>query len=159
MKRWFRPIAYSLILILAALAVFGGEAPHDPVLVEPSISRQTSKADPVGPDFARLRDRRREVLPSSLFTVEAIAPVVVPPPAAVTVAPSVPDVKVLGWMLSDSTPYVFVEWSGDSYTLKPTESVGDTYRFERVEAGFADFTYLPTGETRRYTVSDPALLD
>lgn len=159
MKRWFRPIAYSLILILSAMAVFGGDIPADTVLVRPSVARQTLQARPAEPGLTTLHERSRDALPSNLFMVESIASVTPPPPVPVVVAPSTPDIKVLGWMLSDSVPYVFVEWGGESHTLEPTESVGDAYRFERVEAGFADFTYLPSGEIRRYTVSDPGLLD
>jgi hypothetical protein len=85
-----------------------------------------------------------------------------PPPAPASSAPQaapIPDIKVLGWMQSDTGPDVFVEWNGESHTLKPAESVGDAYRFDRIDAGLAEFTYLPTGESRRYPVSDPALLD
>jgi len=62
-------------------------------------------------------------------------------------------------MQSGLVPYVFVEWSGASYTLKRSEIVEDLYRFEEIGGGFASFTYLPTGESRRYAVSDPALLE
>lgn len=162
MKRWFRPVAYSLILLLLALAVFGGSPPAegaDESIVHPLAGRPLRET-PAPTDFDPVRERGAESWSADLFAVparpvEAAPPVVEAPPAP----PPPPDIKVLGWMRSGDVPHVFVEWAGDSYTLKPAESVGDAFRFDRIEAGSADFTHLPTGEARRYPVSDPALLE
>jgi len=169
-KRWFRPIAYSTIVGLAALALFGGESPAD------TAPAGTASASQVAPVVQRPRgqvgERRRvqalplvrqrdgDAFPAALFAADALPS---PPPAptapvAPTEAPPA-DLKVLGWMQSGQVPFVFVEWNGTSYTLQRSELVEDAYRFDEIGGGFASFTYLPTGESRRYAVSDPALLE
>lgn len=163
MKRWFRPVAYSLILLLLALAVFGGSPPAegaDESIVRPIAARPLRDAQESA-GFDPLRARIAEAWSADLFAVPARAVEAPPPQVAEAPAapPPAPDIKVLGWMRSDDVPHVFVEWAGESHTLKPSESVGDAYRFDRLEAGSADFTHLPTGEPRRYPVSDPALLE
>ena len=161
MKRWFRPVAYSIVLALLGLAVFGGSAPADgadEAIVQPAPQRAARDAQaPVAIDPVR---ERRIAWSANLFGVAPRPVEAAPPPVEVPpTPPAIPDIKVLGWMLSESVPHVFVAWGEESYTLKPSEAVGEAYRFDRIDAGFADFTYLPSGETRRYTVSDPALLE
>jgi hypothetical protein len=165
MKRWFRPLAYSIIAVLAAVAVFGGKAPADASIVEPASAHRDARPSrratgTVAPSPLTTVRARRPGLPTDLFVVDRPAPppTTAPEIVAPVTAPT-PEIKVLGWMQSESGPFVFVQWNNESYTLKPTESVDAAYRFDRVEAGFADFTYLPTGESRRYTVRDPALFD
>jgi hypothetical protein len=58
-------------------------------------------------------------------------------------------------MLSESAPYAFVEWDGTSYSLMPEQTVEDVFRFDSISDGLANFTYLPTGETRQYPVNNP----
>jgi hypothetical protein len=60
-------------------------------------------------------------------------------------------------MLADAAPTVFVAYGNENYTLAPAQSVQGIYRFDKIGGGQAVFTYLPTGETRQYAVSDPAL--
>jgi hypothetical protein len=165
MKLGFRPVAYSTIAVLVAVAVFGGDTPADASIVEPVARRvesgtTTSAGTTSGVALTAVRKRRGQPLPAHLFTLDRpelpLAPTTQP---NAPVAPAVSDIKVLGWMQSEDGPFVFVEWNNESYTLKPGEPVEEAYRFDRIEAGFADFTYLPTGESRRYTVRDPALLE
>ncbi|UTA52656.1 hypothetical protein L3D22_09570 [Lysobacter soli] len=166
MRRHFRAIAYSLIAVLAALALFGGESPADttvaaPVRVHANKSNARAERAPEG-ELPSLRQRGSEAFPVALFAADAMvptAPAIAPPaPAPPIEAPSA-DLKVLGWMQSGAVPFVFVEWNGTSYTLRQTEIVEEQYRFDEIGGGFASFTYLPTGESRRYAVSDPALME
>jgi hypothetical protein len=76
--------------------------------------------------------------------------------AAAPVEAPVPEIKVLGWLESDGVPQVFVEFGGDTAALTPGQMAGDVYRFDAIGAGKARFTYLPTGATREFEVSDPA---
>lgn len=163
MKRYLRPIAYSTIVVLAALALFGGQAPADTATVEAVEARPRS---PVAraerkSELPAVREREDDAFPVALFTADAAlpAPAVVSPAPAAPVSNAPADLKVLGWMQSGSVPHVFVEWSDTSYTLKQTDTIENLYRFDEIGGGFANFTYLPTGESRRYAVSDPALLE
>lgn len=106
-----------------------------------------------------IRGRRASSVTLDLFTSPDP-----PPPVAPTLAPVVvqspappPEVRVLGWMSSGSRPYVFVEWENENYSLLPTQTLGDAYRFDGIENGVAGFTYLPDGTTRQYAVSDVTL--
>lgn len=163
MKRYFRPLSYSVIAVLAALAIFG-EAPADlPHAVEPSRrATEPQSASSSARTLPLIEDRPELALSSNLFGIDperapAPAQVMLPPVEAAPPA----EILVLGWMLSGSgtKPQVFVSWNNDHYTLSPSESVGDTYRFDQIGGGFADFTYLPTGEPRQYAVSDPAVIE
>ncbi|GAB3094114.1 hypothetical protein [Lysobacter terrae] len=161
MKRWFRPLAYSCIAVLALLAIFGGKAPADATLVEAVRPRSSARhTQAPATQQAALRERRHQHLSAELFATPAPT-VSLPPPAQATapVAPPVPEIKVLGWMQSETGPSVFVEFNGENYSLKPAESLDNAYRLDRVEAGFAYFTYVPTGDSRRYPVRDPALIE
>lgn len=160
LKRWSRPIAYSLILVLGVLAVFGDEgSPHGDTVVQAAPVR-VEHGGGSGPSLPALSQREATPFPQELFVADPVpqpptlAPVVEPTPAP---APKEP--KILGWMLSEAVPYVFVDWEGASHTLKPSETLDDAYRFDGIDDGFADFTHLPTGQTRQYVVTDPALLD
>lgn len=163
MKRWFRPIAYSIILILVGLAVFSkppptvgaenGGAAHD-AATRPSLA---APATPLA--TAALRPRSNEELATGLFAASRAAPPPVPAAPAPVAADPPKDLKILGWMQSDAVPYVFVEYNGESYTLSPTQTVDDVYRFDKIGNGLAEFTYLPTNQPRQYTVSDPTVLE
>lgn len=159
MKRWFRPLAYSVILALGLLAIFGGKAPADTSAPDRGSPRRTAVAPAHGQPLPTLHQRDQAVFPAALFAVDPAPPLPPPQPPEPAPPPAPAEVKVLGWMMSESVPYVFVEWNDASYTLKREESVGDVYRFDDIGGGFADFTYLPTGEGRRYAVRDPALLE
>lgn len=162
MKRWFRPVAWSIILVLLALALFGGER-SDPsaavALVAPT--HRPPPGAPVAPAKPAALPAR-SAISTALFEADTVveaapAPAVsvapVPPPAVVS------DLKVLGWMQSDGETIVFVEYAGQTYTLSPLQVAGGAYRFEQIGAGQASFTFLPTGEARQYAVSDPAVLE
>lgn len=164
MKRWFRPVAYSLVLGLAWLAIFG-DAPADvPVAAPADVA--TLHAMPAAGDLdprataPAILKRRGGAWAPTLFAVShkavvAVAPVemMAPPPAPLA------DIKILGWMQTEAQPHVFIEWNSESYTLTPTQSADEVYRFDGIGGGIANFTYLPTGETRTYAVSDPALIE
>lgn len=164
MRRWFRPVAYSLIALLGALAIFGKppvEA-NDEATVQPlrtaSPSRRINRATEAT-TASVLRTRDTDSMLVDLFDGVAEAESVAAQPAA-DVAPAVappPELKILGWMESGGLPTVFVQYANESYTLTPSQSVDGVFRFEKIGGGQAEFTYLPTGESRQYAVSDPAL--
>jgi hypothetical protein len=84
-----------------------------------------------------------------------------PPPApveeAAPVEAPIPELKVLGWLEAGGEPQVFVELGGETSALTPGQLAGDAFRFDSLGAGLARFTYLPTGATREFAVSDPAV--
>lgn len=157
MKRHFRPAAYTVtvIALLVALLIREPDASFQVVHATPRNASPPRAAD--SPDVPRLARRPTAALSPRLFATraKAVELQVEQIDAIPVMAPE--DIKVLGWMLSDVDPYIFVDWQDENYTLSPSQSVGDTYRFDRIGGGFADFTYLPTGATRQYAVSDPAL--
>jgi len=168
MKRWFRPVAYSLIAVLVALAVFGPApdsaaddfvraAPREPVAT-PGASTNVDAAPPgdVAAPLPALRPRGDDGFARDLFAAPPPPPAPAPVEAAAPVEAPVPEIKVLGWLESDGVPQVFVEFAGDTAALTPGQLAGDAYRFDSIGAGTARFTYLPTGATREFEVSDPA---
>jgi hypothetical protein len=162
MKRWFRPVAYSIILLLLALAVLGRPSPPPAaaiVLPTHVDHRVNTTTRPASKPVSRLHERSGRAWATNLFhaaTEQSLPDPVAPVAEASTAAPPA-DLKILGWMLADATPTVFVAYGKENYTLTPTQSVQDVYRFDKLGGGQAVFTYLPTGETRQYAVSDPAL--
>jgi hypothetical protein len=162
MKRWFRPVAWSIILVLLALALFGGERPESSSAVAVVAPvRRPPRSAPVAPARAEALPGR-SAISAALFEADTV--VEAAPAPAVAVAPASPaavvsDLKVLGWMQSGGETLVFVEYAGQTYTLSPQQVAAGAYRFERIGAGQASFTFLPTGEARQYAVSDPAVLE
>lgn len=164
MKRWFRPVAYSTIVILTMLAVFGGAPTDEAVAASVQPDRiSTRAARPVATELPVVLARIDESFAPALFVAPArqapvapVAPVALHTPVT---TPAPPELKMLGWMMSDSVPYVFVEVGGESYTLSPAQPVAGDYRFDRIGDGVADFSYLPTGQGRQYAVSDPAVIE
>ncbi|EIL98059.1 hypothetical protein RHOFW104T7_15320 [Rhodanobacter thiooxydans] len=160
MKRWFRPVAYSTILILLAVAIFGRPAvPSASVAALPArVAHRAEAAVRPASRAPVLHVRSEEALAASLFDTAVQTVAEEAPPAVETIAPAPSaDLKILGWMQADATPTVFVAYGNENYTLTPTQSVKDVYRFDKIGGGQAVFTYLPTGEARQYAVSDPAL--
>lgn len=101
---------------------------------------------------------RESTMPDALFiadelVVEAPAPPVVGPSVQAP-EPARPEISILGWMLSGATPHVFVEWKGENHALSPSQSLDETYRFEGIDQGMAEFTYLPEGTVRLYRVGE-----
>lgn len=159
MKRYFRPVAYSAILVLGLLAIFDGEPATVPAVDQDAPVATRPRQFASDQSVANLAWRTNEALPLELFATNAKVLVAPTSPAPTVAQTALPDIKVLGWMLADSKPYIFLDWSNENYTLSPGESVGDMYRFDTIGQGFADFTFLPTGEARRYTVSDPVSIE
>jgi hypothetical protein len=161
MKRWFRPVAYSAILVLLAVAILGrpATAPADAVVLPARVAhRIEATARPASVPTSRLQARSKQAWPVGLFGAADQPIAEQAAPVAEAAAPAPPaDLKILGWMLADATPTVFVAYGNENYTLTPAQSVQDVYRFDKIGGGQAVFTYLPTGETRQYAVSDPAL--
>lgn len=101
---------------------------------------------------------RESTMPDALFiadapVVEAPAPAVAGPPIQAPEPPR-PEIGILGWMLSGATPHVFVEWKGENHALSPSQALDETYRFEGIDQGMAEFTYLPEGTVRLYRVGE-----
>lgn len=169
MKRWFRPAAYSIILALVGLAVFGKSgAEPEPVVaaVRSAEHGQTSSRSPRtpvdAPASAIVEPRSEAAFADQLFFAPREAPLAAaagPVPEQDAAPAPADELRVLGWMLSDAGPLVFVEYRGQSYSLAPTQAVEETYRFDKIGGGLAEFTYLPTGDSRQFTVSDPALIE
>lgn len=155
MKRWFRPVAYSIIALLAVLAVFGDGTSVEAETATPATTVALAVPAPVEP-LPAIRERKPAAFPIELFATEqaVLAPVSVVPPSVSTPPPPA-EIKVLGWMVSEAVPYAFIEWKGASHTLALNEAVEDTFRFDAVGGGLASFTHLPTGEVRQYPVSNP----
>ncbi|KAF1722239.1 hypothetical protein [Pseudoxanthomonas wuyuanensis] len=153
MKGATRAKLYALAVISLVTALWLRPAPSEPNAETVSVVAAVNRPQPVAPVLPSLVERGGQAMPRDLFT--APAP---PPPPAVVEAPSAPppppaEVLILGWMLTDAVPYVFVEWEKESYTLQPNEVVADLYRFEGISEGFAQFTFLLDGTTRQYPVS------
>lgn len=162
MKRWFRPVAYSTIALLSVLALWGGGQTEVAVAAPMQPERTSARsAGTVPPELPVVQARVDESFASELFVAPErtapAAPVELSTPVMASSAP--PELKMLGWMMSDSVPYVFVEVGGTSYTLSPGEPEAGDYRFESIGAGVVDFVYLPTGQTHQYAISDPAVVE
>lgn len=103
--------------------------------------------------------RRSPPLPAALFGT-APEPVPAPLPEPPTSAPAIPyaaptpELAILGWMRSGATRHVFVEWREENHALAPSATLDDTYRFEGIDQGMAEFTYLPDGTTRMFRVGE-----
>ena len=161
MKRWFRPVAYSTIVILAVLAIFGGAPAEEAVAASVQPDRMSTRAArPVATELPVVVARLDESFAPELFVAPerhvAVAPAALSAPVT---TPAPPELKVLGWMISGSIPYVFVEVGGENYTLSMEQPVAGDYRFDRIGGGVVDFSYLPTGQGRQYAVSDPAVIE
>jgi hypothetical protein len=172
-KRWFRPVAYSLIATLVALAVFADPAPADPAgqFVRAEAGARdpapiaTTAPTPTSPTPERegpattadLRARGEATFAADLFTAPPPPPAPEPLAATEPVAAPMPELKVLGFLETDGAPQVFVELGEETFALAPGQLAGDVYRFESIGAGMARFTYLPTGVAREFAVSDPSL--
>ena len=159
MKRYVRPLVYCVIVVLLTLAVFNQKSSPALEIVEASRPHAAPTSPPPTSEQVGMMTRGSLALSPQLFPSPVKTPE--PTPASFETIPAAPpaDIKILGWMLSEAVPYVFVEWQNESYTLSPAQSAGETYRFDRIGDGFADFTYLPTGAARQYVVSDPALTE
>jgi hypothetical protein len=168
-KRWFRPVAYSLIAVLVAMAVFANPSPEAADDFVRAVPRDASEAPSEGPATGTTAgEAATEAMPppalqprddahfaAGLFAAPAPPP---PPPVEVPapVEAPIPELKVLGWLELDGAPQVFVELNGETDALTPGQLAGDVFRFDSLGAGTARFTYLPTGATREFAVSDPA---
>ncbi|NZA25161.1 hypothetical protein H0E84_02090 [Luteimonas sp. SJ-92] len=144
---------------MGGLALFGEQAPTG--TGESGVVPQLRAATPAEREqtLPEIGQRDAGSFPVGLFPLDLAPP---PPPSRPPEPPPPPapaEIKVLGWMMSGSVPHVFVEWNDVNYTLMREEAVEDVYRFDGIGGGFAEFTYLPTGEGRRYSVRDPALLE
>jgi hypothetical protein len=174
MKRWFRPAAYSLIVVLLALAVFADPAPADPAsgfvraedrdpsplattLPAPSTATPSPAANDATAGAPALHPRGEATFAADLFTAPPPPPAPEPLAAPEPVAAPMPELKVLGWYESDAAPQVFVELGEETHALTPGQLAGDVYRFDSIGAGMARFTYLPTGVVREFAVSDPTV--
>ncbi|MCD9026847.1 hypothetical protein LDO26_01270 [Luteimonas sp. BDR2-5] len=101
---------------------------------------------------------RQSAIPIELFAADK--PITAPPapPEAEPIfeppPPPRPEITILGWMQSGVTPHVFVEWRGENHALRPSQELDGTYRFEGIEQGMAEFTYLSDETLRLYRVGD-----
>ncbi|HEY1137603.1 MAG TPA: hypothetical protein VGE64_08950 [Xanthomonadaceae bacterium] len=164
MKHWSRPVLYSAVVILAVMAYLAPPKTEDDLLVnkESGVSakpRRQLSSERDADAFIAIAPRRSKPMVSNLFPAEPKPqPVHVEKAVDAVPLPSpMPEFKVLGWMELETVPHVFIELSGESHTLSPGEAIADVYRFEKMGAGVAVFTYLPDGRVREFAVSDPAL--
>jgi hypothetical protein len=163
-KRWFRPVLYAVMAILAIMAYLAPPEDDDDLLasrkrvVSMKPRRDVSGVRDIG-GFVAIEPRRVEPMVPDLFQAEPKPqPVVVEKAIDAASSPApMPDLKILGWMELETIPHVFIELSGESHTLSPGEIVADVYRFEKMGAGVAVFSYMPDGRVREFAISDPAL--
>lgn len=170
MKRWFRPVAYSLVLILAGLAIFGGKprAAATPDVVRPvertRVATRVRAAESPEAPAPMLAARSQQPMAADLFAAPASVAAMPAPATTVAEIPSPtrsapPDLKVLGWMLADGKPVVFAQIGGEHFVLAPGQDADSPYRFDRLGGGLAVFTYLPNGTRREFAVGDPESSD
>lgn len=164
MKRWARPLVYLLVVTLAVMAYLAPPESEDDLLAtrirpDRTDARRVERGRPHGDGFIAIAPRLSKPMAKDLFPAEAaVQPTVaVEAPDVALSPPPMPDLKILGWMELESVPHVFIELSGESHTLIPGATAADLYRFEKMGAGVAVFSYLPDGRLREFAVSDPAL--
>lgn len=158
-----RVIAYSLVAVLGVLALrvrndqpaaepeLVQPVPHNP-LAAPSASASAAAVVAPAPGLAVRTPMRAPLFASSAPAVPAPVQAGPPPPAVV-------EPKVIGWMMREGKPFVFVEYNGEPGTLTPGEQLEGSWRFDDVGGGFARFTHLPDQVEKRYPVTDPDALD
>lgn len=146
---------YAAVIGALVLALLLRPSAKPEIVQGAQITRIASPPAPVVEALA-IRERRIPAMPPALFASPAPPPpaAAAPPPPVLELPPVVPEVRILGWMQSGPQPYVFVEWERENYSLLPTQMLGESYRFDGIEEGMAEFTYLPDGTTRQYAVSD-----
>lgn len=165
MKRYFRPVAYSVIAGLLALALLGETPADTPAFVKPVARQLPMPSVSPEPEPPSLVMRPQLELSAGLFAsrMAPSAAASAPEPPQPSVLPPEPasEMTVFGWMVSraQTDPYVFVSIGNEHYTLSPGESAAGAYRFERIGGGIAEFTHLPSGQPREYAVSDPTVVD
>lgn len=150
-------IYFAVIAVLAAMLLLRpeGEATGGEAGIVAAVERPVH-----APGLPGIRGRSSS-LPAALFatpvTVEQAPPPPEPlqePPPAVMYAPPPAEPRILGWMGSGAMRHVFVEWHDENYALAPSATLDDVYRFEGIEQGMAEFTYLPDGTTRMFRVGE-----
>lgn len=164
MKRWFRPLAYSIIAVLVVLAVWPVPPPQDDesvaAVVAPSVREPRDAPVASASAGPQLAPRAEAMLSARLFSAPATAAAaeeVIELPVLPELEPSevIIEPKVVGWMQMGEVPYVFVEYAGAHHALAPGEEVDGVYQLEGVDDGYAQFKHLPTGQERLYPVSEP----
>jgi len=155
MKPNRRMRGYLVVIAVLGAAVLlrpGGEAQSGGVGIVEAVAR---------PEAAQQLphiQQRSAALPLALFepASQALPEPAPAPPETVVIppAPQPPELIILGWMHSGATRHVFVEWREENYALAPSATLADTYRFEGIDQGMAQFTYLPDGTSRMFRVGD-----
>ncbi|GEM_PF-1085307 len=148
-------LTVSAVLALMLLLRPEGEATSGGAGIVPAVERPVH-----APRLPGIRERSPS-LPAALFetlvTVEQAPPPPEPlqePPPVVMYAPPPAEPRILGWMGSGATRHVFVEWHEENYALAPSTTLDEAYRFEGIEQGMAEFTYLLDGTTRMFRVGE-----
>lgn|GEM_PF-3639719 len=160
MKYPLRYRVYAVLVMSLLLALWLRPTPHVPVAVLPTKSRdgmtRTPSADRMNDVVMPVVGKRQGLVPVGLFRVDAYQP-----PSSVNSvemplvhSAAVPDLQLLGWVLSDDIPWVSIMVGSSSYTLRPGDQADELYRYEGVKEGEAVFTYLPDGNGRYYPLSD-----
>lgn len=138
---WLRPTPEAPATVLAA-------APH-------AAHRSSSSMQADGIAALSAVAGREGRMPAGLFAVDAPLPPQTHPVELPPVGPPpVPELRLLGWVLSDKVPWVSVTVGNEGYALQPGEQAESLYRYDGVQEGTALFTYLPDGTRRQYPISD-----
>ncbi len=146
-------LAVIAVLVLALLLRPGSEAASDADGIVQAVERRHA------PQHLPRIHARTPATPPALFASvrpaqEPVPELPPPEPALAPLAQQAPELVMLGWMRSGATRHVFVEWRQENHALAPSATLDDTYRFEGIDQGMAEFTYLPDGTTRMFRVGD-----
>lgn len=147
-------LAVIAVLVLALLLRPDSEAASDADGIVQAVERRDAPQR-LPRIHARMPSTPPALFASARPAMQAPVPELLPPDSAlVPPVPQAPELVMLGWMRSGATRHVFVEWRQENHALAPSATLDDTYRFEGIDQGMAEFTYLPDGTTRMFRVGD-----
>jgi hypothetical protein len=158
-RRWM--VLLTLLIGAGGLVLFGPPAKPAVDLAAPShgtrvpaaTESHAAESAEKGSDtmIAALRPRTRSAVPVDAFALQNWNPPPPPPPPASTLPPPKPvapplPFTVLGKKLEDGTWEVFLGEQDNTYIVRASDMIGNTYRVESIAPPTAVVTYLPLNE-------------
>ena len=137
-----------VVLTLVASVVVGHEKPSDPVAI-PAPERSSNGAerekDEAELDVGKLRRELPQPGAADPFAPRTFAPL---PPKMAHAAPSRPTApplpfSYLGKVVDGGETSVFVARGDENYSIQPGQTIGGTYRVDKITDSDVTFTYLP----------------